>query len=125
MSPLRGPVDLAAAPLLRRQLVLAGVAAGVTLVAVMAVAAAVSGGDAVHATLRPTGDGSFTAVSPQTGSSRTALWAAAVALVAVGAVLVVSVRQLCAIARFAAASRAGRAGQPDGSTGSDRAREVC
>lgn len=104
----------AADSFLRRQLLLAGVAAGVVLLAVVVVGAVMADGrGASHAALRPSADGSrVIAVSPLAESSRVALWVAAVALVAVAAVLTLLVDHVYRVARFAVLSRAGRT-RPD------------
>lgn len=100
----------AAAPFLRRQLVLAVVAGAVVLVAVAVVAAAVAGGteQVAHAALRPAPDGSgVTTVSPLARGSHTAVWVAGAALLAVAAVLAVALDQLWRVARFALGGGAG------------------
>ena len=96
-----------AAWFLRRQLVMAGVAAVVVLVAVaVAVVAMDQGRDAAHAALRPAADGSgVIAVSPLAESSRTATWLVVVALVAVAGVLTLLLDHAFRVARFAVLAR--------------------
>ena len=86
--------------LIRRQLVMAVVAAGVVLVAVLMVAWAVPDGDTSHAVLRMAPDGSrVVAASPVAESSRLATWVAGVALVAVTGVLIVLLQHTVRVVR--------------------------
>ena len=91
----------------RRQLLLAAVAGAVVLAAVVVVGVVIDNGrGAAHAALRPAADGSgVRAVSPLAESSRSTLWAAGVALVAVAAVLTVLLGHMVRIARFAVLAR--------------------
>ena len=115
-----------AARFLRRQLVLAGVAAAVVLAAVLGVGVAVEHGrGAASAALRPAADGSgVIAVSPVVESSRAAMWAAMAALVAVAAVLTLLLDHAFRVARFAVLARPGRPPFGDEAT-ADVAREDC
>ncbi|HET7489760.1 MAG TPA: hypothetical protein VFJ85_17670 [Acidimicrobiales bacterium] len=91
-----------AAPLLRRQLILVGVAAAVVLLAVVGVALVIGGHDPAHAALRPAPDGTgFTALSPLAESSHTAVWVAGAGLVAVAVVLAAALNHMWRVARFA------------------------
>jgi hypothetical protein len=84
-APARPTVDT----LIRRQLVMALVAAAVVLLAVVMVAWATPDADSSHAVLRVAPDGSrVVTASPAAESSRWALWVTIAALVAVAAVLV-------------------------------------
>ena len=100
----------AAAWFLRRQLVLAGVAGAVVLVAVVGVVVVIDQGPgAASAALRPAADGSgVTAVSPVAETSRAATWAVGAALVAVAAVLTLLLDHAFRVARFAVLARPGR-----------------
>ncbi|MGI8684042.1 MAG: hypothetical protein ACR2MO_02900 [Acidimicrobiales bacterium] len=111
----------------RRQLVLAAVAGGVVLVAVVVVGAVMAAGSGLgHAALRPSADGSgVTAVSPLAESSRTAVWVAGAALVAVAAVLALAVAHVCRVARFAVSNRAGGDTFPNDAASPDAAQEAC
>ncbi|HVM03801.1 MAG TPA: hypothetical protein VM242_01395 [Acidimicrobiales bacterium] len=95
----------------RRQLVMAGVAAVVVLLAVAGAGFAIDRGrDAAAAALRPTADGrGVIAVSPAAESTRAATWVVAVAVVAVAAVLTVLLDHTFRVARFAVLARPGRA----------------
>ena len=99
--------DPVAASFLRRQLVLAAVAGAVVLLAVVVVAVVIDDGrGAAHATLRPAADGSgVRAVSPLAEASRSTLWAAGIALLAVAAVLTVLIGHMVRVARFAVLAR--------------------
>ena len=94
----------------RRQLVLAGVAAVVVLVAVAGAGFAIGQGrDAAAAALRPTADGrGVIAVSPAAEATRAATWVVAAAIVAVAAVLTVLLDHTFRVARFAVLARPGR-----------------
>ena len=94
----------------RRQLVLAGVAGGVVLVAVAGAGFAIDQGrDAAAAALRPSADGrGVTAVSPAAEWSRTATWVVGVAVVAVAAVLTLLLDHAFRVARFLVLARPGR-----------------
>ena len=99
-----------AASFFRRQLVLAAVAGAVVLAAVAAVGMVMDQGrGAAHAALRPAADGSgVRAVSPLAESSRSAVWAVGLALIAVAAVLTVLVDHVLRVARFAVLARPDR-----------------
>ncbi len=88
--------------LIRRQLVIAVVAAAVVLLAVLLVAWAVPDGEGGHAVLRLTPDGSrVVTASPDAESSRFATWVAGGALLAVSGVLALLVHHTVRVARFA------------------------
>jgi hypothetical protein len=104
----------AADSFIRRQLLLAGVAAAVVLGGIVLVTLAMAP-DArlAHATLRPApGPARVEIVSPLAESSRSATWAAAAALVAVAGVLVVLVAHTVRVARFALLPQPGRGPNP-------------
>ena len=88
--------------LIRRQLVVAALAAAVVLASVLVVAWAVPDGDAGHAVLRLAPDGSrVVTASPVAESSRFAIWVAVGALLAVSGVLVLLVHHTVRVARCA------------------------
>lgn len=105
-----GDPGTVSAAFLRRQLVLAGVAGAVVLVAVAGAGFAIGQGrDAAAAALRPAADGTgVIAVSPAAESTRAATWVVGAALVAVAAVLTVSLDHAYRVARFAVLARPGR-----------------
>ena len=87
--------------LIRRQFVIAGLAAGVVLAAVLLVAWAVPDGNP-GAVLRMAPDGSRVVVaSPAAEASRWAMWVVVAALVAVAGVFVLLVQHTVRVARFA------------------------
>ena len=87
--------------LIRRQLVMAVVAAAVVLVAVAVVTWAVPDGGTGQAVLRVAPDGSHEIAAAPGGSSRGATWVAVAALVAVAGVLGVLVHHTVRVARSA------------------------
>lgn len=87
--------------LIRRQLVMAVVAAAVVLVAVVMVAWAVPDGDAGSAVMRVAPDGSRVVTTSPAEFSRWAMWVAVAALVAVVGVLVMLLHHTVRIARSA------------------------
>lgn len=105
-----------AAPFLRRQLFLAGLAAVVVCVALLLVATVLGDGTGhPHAALRPSSDGTgVVPVSPLAETSRTSTWAVGVALAAVGVLVVLSVHHAVRVARFAVSDIAGRGRTPAG-----------
>ncbi len=93
---------MTAAMFFRRQVALSALAAAVVLVALLVVGSVMAQGEgASTAALRPAADGSrVDAVSPLAESSRSATWAAGVALVAVGALLVLLLDHVVQVVRF-------------------------
>jgi hypothetical protein len=93
--------------LIRRQVVIAVVAAAVVLASVVLVTWVVGQGEAEHAVLRPSADGrGVVPVSPAPESTRWATWAVVGALVAVTSVLVVLVHHTMRVVRFSWGRRA-------------------
>lgn len=86
----------------RRQVALSALAAAVVLVGLLVVGSAMARGEGASAVaLRPSADGSrIDAVSPLADSSRSATWAAGVALVAVAGVLVLVLDHAVQVVRF-------------------------
>ncbi len=94
--------------LIRRQLVMAVVAAAVVLAAVLMVAWAVPDGDASRAVLRVTPDGSRVVTTAPAEASRWAMWVAVAALAAVVGVLVMLLHHTVRVARSAFATSTSR-----------------